>query len=428
MRKIIMNTSDQTVSAKAVFSLFSGNDPEQAANPFAPLAQLRSMGSVVHLSFPMGGTDRPVWMVTRMEEVVRILKDHEHFTVDRRAIGSTDFFGSDGAEAIDLSDSPTFFTGTTMLTVDDPDHRRLRRLVSKAFTPRYIESLRSRVQQIADELLDRVQDQGQMELVEDYAFPLPINVISEMLGVPQADRAQIHVWSNALAKGLSLGRHDPGVMAHMRAFGEYIAQLVAEKRQHPADDLISQMIAIEEEGDRLSEAEMLSMISLLIFAGHETTSNLIATGSLMLLDHPDQLEKLKADLSLVPTAVEELLRFNGPATIAGPRFATADIEIAGQQIKQGDIFIPALLSANHDEMLFTQPDELDIARTLERHLAFGHGIHTCLGAPLARMEGDIAFTTLLKRMPNLRLSIPRENIIWHFSLSSQSLTALPVTW
>jgi cytochrome P450 len=214
----------------------------------------------------------------------------------------------------------------------------------------------------------------------------------------------------------------------MRAFGEYIAQLVAEKRQHPADDLISQMIAIEEEGDRLSEAEMLSMISLLIFAGHETTSNLIATGSLMLLDHPDQLEKLKADLSLVPTAVEELLRFNGPATIAGPRFATADIEIAGQQIKQGDIFIPALLSANHDEMLFTQPDELDIARTLERHLAFGHGIHTCLGAPLARMEGDIAFTTLLKRMPNLRLSIPRENIIWHFSLSSQSLTALPVTW
>src|SRR5215475_13894307 len=145
------------------------------------------------------------------------------------------------------------------------------------------------------------------------------------------------------------------------------------------------------------------------------TSNLIGTGTLMLLDHPDQLEKLKADLSLVPAAVEELLRFSGPATIAGPRFATEDIELAGQQIKQGDILIPLLLSANHDETQFTQPDELDLARTLGRHLALGHGIHACLGASLARLEGDIAFTTLLKRMPNLRLSVPRESIIWHFS-------------
>jgi Cytochrome P450 len=167
---------------------------------------------------------------------------------------------------------------------------------------------------------------------------------------------------------------------------------------------------------------------LLIFAGHETTSNLIGTSTLMLLDHPNQLEQLKADLSLVPAAVEELLRFSGPAAIAGPRFATEDIEIAGQQIKQGDILIPYLLSANHDESQFTQPDELDLARTISRHLAFGHGIHTCLGAPLARLEGDIAFTTLLRRMPNLRLSVPRENITWHFSLNSRSLTALPVAF
>jgi cytochrome P450 len=169
----------------------------------------------------------------------------------------------------------------------------------------------------------------------------------------------------------------------MRAFGEYTAHLVADKRQHPADDLISQLIAIEEEGDRLSETELLSMITLLIFAGHETTSNLIATGTLMLLDYPAQLEKLKADLSLVPSPVEELLRFNGPATIAGPRFATEDIELAGQQINKGDILIPLLQSANRDESQFTLPDELDIARTLNRHIAFGHGIHTRLGAPLA---------------------------------------------
>jgi len=192
--------------------------------------------------------------------------------------------------------------------------------------------------------------------------------------------------------------------------------------------LISQMIAIEEEGDRLSETELLSTITLLIFAGHETTSNLIATGTLLLLDHPDQLEQLKADLSLVPAAVEELLRFHGPAFIAGPRFASEDMELAGQQIKRGDVVIPFLGSANHDETQFTQPDELDLARTISRHLAFGHGIHTCLGAPLARLEGDIAFTTLLKRMPNLRLSVPRESITWHFALNSRSLTALPVTF
>jgi len=203
---------------------------------------------------------------------------------------------------------------------------------------------------------------------------------------------------------------------------------VADKRQQPAYDLISQLIAIEEEGDRLSETELLSMITLLIFAGHETTSNLIGPGTLLLLDHPDQLEKLKADLSLVPAAVEELLRFSGPAAIAGPRFATADIELAGQQIKQGDVLIPFLHSANHDESQFTQPEELDLARTINRHLAFGHGIHTCLGAPLARMEGAIAFTTLLRRMPTLRLSVLRESITWHFSSNFRSLTALPVAF
>ena len=306
--------------------------------------------------------------------------------------------------------------------------RAVNLLVSKAFTPRYIASLRPRVQLMADELLDRVQAQGQMDLVADYAFLLPINVISEMLGVPHADRDQVQVWSEALGHGLGLGRRDEGVTASMRAFGEYTAHLVAGKRQHLGEDLISQMITIEEEGDRLSETELRSMITLLIFAGHETTSNLIATGTLMLLDHPAQLEKLKADLSLVPAAVEELLRFNGPATTSGPRFATEDIEFAGQQIKQGDLLFPVLISANHDETQFTQPDELDIARTLSRHLAFGQGIHTCLGAPLARLEGDIAFTNLLKRMPNLRLNIPRERITWHVSLNSWSLAALPVAF
>src|SRR5207244_4578195 len=178
---------------------------------------------------------------------------------------------------------------------------------------------------------------------------------------------QLRVWSEAIANGSSLSRRDPGVAAHMRAFGEYTARLVDDKRQHPGEDLTSKLVDIEEEGDRLSETELMSMITLLIFAGHATTTNLIATGTLMLLDHPAQLEQLKADLSLVPSAVEELLRFNGPATIAGPRFATEVIELAGQQIKQGDMLFPVLGSANRDESQFTQPEDLDIARTLNRH-------------------------------------------------------------
>src|SRR6266700_1461546 len=423
-----MNTQDQTVPEKAMFSLFSGDNAELVANPFALFAQMRSVGAVMPLPFSLAGTDRQTWVVTRMEEAVQILKDHAHFTVDPRPIGVNSPLGHNNAGTANTSDTPTFFTAKTMLTVDEPDHRRLRLLVSKAFTPRYIEGLRPRVQEIADELLDRVQAQGQMDFVEDYAFVLPINVISEMLGVPHADRPQVRVWSEALGHGLGPGRSDPGVQANMRAFGAYTAQLVADKRLHPGEDLISQMIAIEEEGDRLSEAELLSTITLLIFAGHETTSNLLATGTLMLLDRPAQLEQLKADLSLVPAAVEELLRFNGPATTAGPRFATADIEIAGQQIKRGDMLFPVLMSANHDETQFTEPDELEIARTLSRHLGFGQGIHMCLGMPLARLEAAIAFTTLLKRMPNLRLSVPRESITWHVNLNSWSLAALPVAF
>jgi cytochrome P450 len=414
----------QTVSDETAFSLFSG---ELTANPFPLLAQMRSIGALVPLPLPMGGAGHQTWMITRMEEAVRVLKDHAHFTVNPTSIGVENPFRTNIADA--TSDQSAFLFRDSMISVDEPDHRRLRRLVSQAFTPRYIESLRPHIQHIADELLDAVQDQGQMDLVQDFAYPLPINVISDMLGVPQADRPQIRVWSEALATGMgALGRRDERTLAHMRAFASYAMQLVAEKRQHPADDMTSQLVQLEEEGDHLSEAEMLSMITLLIFAGHETTSNLIGIGTLTLLDHPDQLEQLKADLSLVPSAVEELLRFNGPVFMGAPRFATEDLELAGQPIKKGDVLMIALSSANRDEALFTQPDELDIARTLNRHIAFGQGIHICLGAPLARLEGEIAFTTLLRRMPNLCLSVPRESITWRGSLNLRGVTALPVAF
>ena len=412
--------TDETTEVDAL-SLFTG---EHGDGTFPLFARLRSRGAVVPLSGTAEGAGNGAWVVTRMAEAVQVLRDSASFAVDARAVDPDHPFAR---MAADSTDATGFFTqGGSMLTVDEPDHRRLRGLVSRVFTPRYMEGLRPRVQEIADELLDRVEGQGRMDVVEDYAYPLPINVISEMLGVPREDRTQLRVWSEALASGL--GRRTEGIAAHMRAFAQYAARLVADKRRHPADDLISMLVAVEEQGDRLSEPELLSMITLLIFAGHETTSNLIATGTLTLLDHPDQLERLAAEPGLVPAAIEELLRFNGPATTTGPRFAREDVEIAGRRITRGDLVVVALVSANHDETLFTEPDELDIARRLDRHLAFGHGIHVCLGAPLARLEGDVAFTTLLRRMPGLRLAVPRESITWHVALNSRRLAALPVAF
>ncbi|MCR8928888.1 cytochrome P450 [Priestia megaterium] len=418
-----MDNSNQNVKKKAVLDIISGKSNE---DPFPIFSELREIGPVIPISSPIGKIDGQTWMVTRMNEAMQVLKDYARFTVDPSSIeGNSIDIRQSGT---DPSAPPTFLNSKSMLSVDEPDHKRLRRLVSKVFTPKYMESLRPQVEQIANDLLDQVQAKGEMDLVKDYAYPLPINVISNMLGVPLEDHKQIQDWSSAIANGRGLGRQDPGIAKQIRAFGEYIVELVAYKRQHPANDLISQLVAIEEEGDKLDEAELISMISLLIFAGHETTSNLIATGTLMLLDHPEQLKKLKNDYTLVPGAVEELLRFNGPATIAGPRFATEDIELGGQHINKGDMIIPLLKSVNRDEMQFQDAENLDITREIKRHLAFGHGIHMCLGAPLARVEGDVAFSTLLKRMPNLRLNIPRENVDWHFTLSSQGLTSLPVNF
>lgn len=417
-----MNHSDNQTSEKAQFNLFS---EENSKDPFAMFAQMRAKGSVVPIPNPMGGAGQ-TWIVTRMDVAMEVLKDHSRFTVDMNSIDSGNDIRKNLSGELGSSEPQTFFTGKSMLFVDEPDHRRLRSLVSKAFTPRYMESLRPRVQEIADELIDQFEGKGEMDLVKDYAYPFPINVISEMLGIPQEDRPQIHVWSEAIAKGLGFGKQDPAVAQHLRSFAEYTSQLVANKRVEPSDDLISQLILIEEEGDRLNVDELISMITLLIFAGHETTSNLIATGSYLLLTHPEQLKQLKQDLNLVPSAVEELLRYNGPATSSGPRYATQDTELDGQLIQKGDVVIPLLKSANRDEQQFTDPEELDIERKIKRHLAFGHGIHMCLGAPLARVEGDVAFTTLLRRLPALQLSIPQEEIHWHSALSSQGLASLPV--
>lgn len=392
---------------------------EVAANPFPLFAQLRSAGAVVAVPVPFGSGVQSVWMVTRLEEAVQVLKN-QLFTVDPSTIARDD----------DQQQSPPRgpggFFGRSMIAVDEPDHRRLRSLVSKAFTPKYIQSLRPGIQRIADELLDRVQDQGRMDLVSEYAFPLPITVISTMLGVPSAGQALIREWSEMFSSGAP--SPDPARVLISQTFADYLVQLIAEKRVHPHDDLISQLVQIEEAGDRLDEGELLSMIALLIFAGHETTSNLIGNGMLMLFDAPLQLQRLKADLSLVPVAVEEFLRYNGPVLVPAPRYATAEVTLGGQQIRKGDMVLTMLGSANRDESQFTQPEELDIARSLGRHVAFGQGIHACLGAPLARLEGDIAFTTVLRRLPALRLDTPRDAVPWKGNVFLHGISSLPVAF
>ncbi|SFL60359.1 Cytochrome P450 [Gracilibacillus orientalis] len=419
-----MNQSGQITPEQEVLNVLGGRTEK---DPFLVFADLREKGSVRPIPMPMGDSDNQTWIVTHMEDVKKVLKDQTNFCVDPTTINKnsdTKQFLTNSSE----EDSSNLFLASSLNALDEPDHRRLRRLVSKAFTPRYMESLRPRVQEIADDLLDQVQDKGEMDIVLDYAYKLPINVISDMIGVPKSDREQIYEWSEAIANGLGVGRIDNEVSESLEAFSNYFTQLIEKKRQQPSDDLISELITIEEEGDKLTEKELLSMVQLLIFAGHETTSNLISTGTLILLDHPDQLEILKNDQSIIPSAVEELLRFHGPSTTAGPRYAKEDLELGGQQINKGDVLFPLLKSANRDENVFINSEDVDVTRDIKRHVAFGQGIHMCLGAPLARIEGDIAFTTLLKRMPNLKLNIPRKEVKWQFKLAAQGLSSLPVSF
>jgi len=314
-----------------------------------------------------------------------------------------------------------------MLDTDPPDHERLRALVSKASTPRLIERMRLRVQEIADALLDAVRDKGEMDLIDDYAFPLPITVIAELLGVPAEDRNKCREWSDAAVSGDTTQEYvEKILLPHMQAFTDYLRALFDEKRKNPKDDLISALVRAEEAGDKLSEDELLAMVFLLLIAGHETTVNLIGNGVLALLQHPDQLRKLREDPSLIKPAIEELLRYDGPVETSTERFAREDIRIGETVIPRGEMVLIVIASADHDPERFPNPDALDITRADNKHVAFGKGIHFCIGAPLARMEGQIAINTLLRRMPDLRLADSPESLIWRPGMVLRGLRGLPV--
>jgi cytochrome P450 len=396
---------------------------EFKADPFPFYHRLRELAPVYRVKLPDG---QMAWLVTRYDDVVRVLTD-ERFAKDVFRVRSKE----------QLAASPwmaKLFTpllmplARHMLNRDPPDHTRLRALVQQAFSPRLVEGMRGRIHSLANELLDRVQRKGRMDLIADYALPIPTTVIAEMLGVPVADRHKFHRWSSAM---LSAGATRFGLLRAMPSalrFMRYIRQLIKIRRTDLRDDLVSALITARDASERLNDDELLSMVLLLIVAGHETTVNLIASGMLALLQHPDQLERLRNDPALIKTAVEELLRFTAPVETATERFVTQDLELAGVKIAQGDLVIAAIASANRDKSQFIDPDTLDITREPNRHLAFGQGIHFCLGASLARLEGQTAINTLLARTGDLQLAVDPTKLRWRSGLVLRGLKALPVSF
>jgi cytochrome P450 len=317
---------------------------------------------------------------------------------------------------------------TWMSFVDPPDHTRLRALVSNAFTPRMLDDLRPRIQQIVDNLLEEAQEVRQMDVIADFAYPLPATVICEMLGLPPEDYRQFHEWSAGLVEFFGTGIPEVDTARRTQrsllALSDYLRDVFAQRRQHPKKDLISALVG-QEAGDSLNEDELFGMCVFLLAAGHETTVSLIGNGLLALLHHPEQMKKLQSDPSLIETAVEEFLRYDSPLQSLA-RVAKEDLEINGKQILKGQVVRPMLGSANRDPAQFPEPDRLDICRHPNRHVAFGFGIHYCLGAPLARIEGQIAINSFLQRMSHVQLA--GESLEWRRNLSNRNPLSLPVVF
>ena len=375
--------------------------------------QMQSGGPVI----AQQGYNATVYVVG-YEEARQVLGDNKRFVNDYSNTLPPDQRASRGANIGSL-------LYDNMLGTDYDDHKRLRALVSKAFTNRHIQALEPRIREIAEQLVNDFLDTGEVDLVEAYAFPLPIIVICELLGVPVEDRDNFRRWSHAF-----IGIRDEEAYngQPLAEFVEYIAQMISARRANPRDDLISGLVHAEEDGQRLSEQELFSMIALLIVAGHETTVGLIANGMLALLQHPDQAALLRRDPELIDNAIEEFLRYDGPVEMAVTRYAAEDCEVGGVLIKRGTPVLVILAAADRDPEIFEAADSLDVTRQSNKHMGFGYGVHYCVGAPLARLEARIAFDTLLKHIPNLQLSVPAVQLKYTDSPVVHGLVRLPVEW
>jgi cytochrome P450 len=368
-------------------------------NPYPVYSLLRTVRPVMRVPIP--DYDGPgVWLLTRYRDVHLVLRDGR-FSADRM---NAPLFRDN------LQRLPAFIQQSagglrTMLTMDPPDHTRVRKLVNKAFTPRRIATLRGRIEEIVDERLSRVAKQPSMDLIHDLAEPLPAIAIAELLGVPAEDHRKFREWSSQLIAAIAAptlqARREASMSAGQKLLG-YLGETIAARRREPRDDLISAMIQAQEESDALSDGELLATSNLLLLAGHETTTNLIGNGMLALLREPEQLARLRREPELLTTAVEELLRFDGPVQ-ATVRVALEDVAMDEHVIPAGSLVLVSIGAANHDPEVFDEPDRLDVGRDPNPHLAFGFAAHFCMGAPLARLEAECAFAALLARFPKLSL-------------------------
>jgi len=383
--------------------------PEYFQDPLAHYAAMRADGPVTLAVLPDG---TPAWFVTGYAEVRAALAD-PRLLKDWRKLSQP---GRTPAETIN-------FISTNLLNMDPPDHTRLRRLVLKAFTPRRIAALRPRVEAIASSLLDAMGDSGgTVDLMRAFAFPLPVTVICDLLGVPAADQQRFSAWTHTVVANDATGKELREAREAMHA---YYTSLLAAKRRAPSDDLLSALITARDNDESLSEPELIAMVYLLLIAGHETTVNLIGNGILALLTHPAELARLRADPSLLPSAVEELLRYTGALNHATERFTAEPVELGGLTIPANKVVICAISGANHDPARFPDPGRLDLSRDATGHMAFGHGIHYCLGTHLARLEAEVAFSALLSRFPGLSLAVPAAGLRYRPSSFVRALESLP---
>jgi cytochrome P450 len=398
--------------------LFGGFNPwleENRRDPVPAFRRLRESAPIRHNRW------QGSWVLTRYEDVAAVLRD-PRFTTDRTTLAPFRFMRWASRRHPDF----VSLLDRNLLMLDGEEHRSVRSLVSKAFTPRRVEALRPRVEAIVDELLDAAARRGEMELVRDLAHPLPVVVIAELLGVPLEDRERFRVWSSEVVEILDLMSGREGLRPAWRGaegLAGYFRGLLAERRRAPKDDLLSAILAAEEDGRALGEADVLALCALLLAAGHETTTNLIGNAVLALLRHPGERKRLQEDPSLMPSAVEEFLRFDSPVQVTD-RVITEDLDFRGHAFRRGQLAICMLGAANHDPARFPDPDRLDVARGDRGHLAFGLGPHVCIGAPLARLEAEVALAGLLRRFPNF--TGPTEPPGRRASIVLRGPTALPL--
>ena len=394
-------------------------DAKFKANPFPFYARLRAEAPVFPVTVRGG---QRAWLVTHYDDVLAVLKNDQHFVKDPK--NAMTFEQLKKAPKI-----PPMFRALerNMLSLDAGDHDRLKALVHKAFTPRMIEQMRDQTQAVTDAALDNFQRKGSMDLIADFALPVPLTIIGRILGVPENDNHRFNSWTRAFIE-IGGGGNPLFLIPSMLAFMGYLKKLIRERRIRPRDDLISGLVKAQEGNDQLTDDEVLAMIFLLLSAGHETTVNLIGSGALALLEHPDQIIKLRDQPELIKPAVEELVRYVVPAEMTTQRYATKDVTIAGITIPRGEMVLGVLASANRDPKHFENPDVVNIARENNKHLSFGQGMHYCLGAPLSRLEAQIALSTLFRRVPNLRVSIAPEQIRWRSGFIVRGLESLPVSF